>query len=126
MERQLIEMLRDEMRTGFATVTAAIGQTNTRLDHTNQRLNQTVECLDLTNQRLDQTVERLDQTVERLDEALIRIDENTASIKALDASVTVRLDGIGKYLQSINGSVFRHEERLGRLERRMDKLEDAS
>jgi len=80
MENEILEV----MRSGFAQVVDAIGETSKRVDETNKRLDK------------------------------------------LGTDMNERLDGVGSYLRSINGSVASHAERIYRLEKRVDKIEKKS
>ena len=92
---QLIDVLRVELKGGFGLLSEKIDQTNSRLDQTNSRLDQ-------TNSRLDQTNNRLD---------------------IFETSMGTRLDGIGTYLKSINGTLHDHSDDIFELKRRINKIE---
>lgn len=81
-DRELIEMLQGEMRTGFTMLAAAIGQTNAKLD----------------------------QTIEELHE--FRSEVNT------------KLSGISSLMLSSERNVGRLEKRIVKLEDRMNQFED--
>jgi hypothetical protein len=70
-----------------------------------------------TNGRIDQTNERIDQTNQRLDETILEL-------RTFKRETGERLDGIGNYLRSINGTLLDHSVRIHNLELRVSKLED--
>lgn len=115
---ELAEVLRAELRDLGTNIVTAINETNSRIDQTNSRLDQTNSRLDQTNSRLDQTNSRLDQTNSRLDETILTLNQFAASTNG-------KLDGIGRYLQSIDVSFVQHERRITELERRMNRLDNA-
>jgi len=100
--QELVEMLRTEFRAGFGLVVGAIGETNWRIDQTNQRL-------DTTNHRLDTTNQRLDHLDQKLDD--------------LSQTIGEKLDGIASYLLVLDRNSDKFENRLFKLEGRVDKIE---
>ncbi|MFA7337595.1 MAG: hypothetical protein WC028_12470 [Candidatus Obscuribacterales bacterium] len=103
LDRELIEMLQGEMRTGFTMLAVAIGQTNAKLDQ--------------TNAKLDHTIGRLDQTNLKLDHAIGEFHE-------FRSEVNTKLNGISSLLISSERNVGRLEKRIVKLEDRMDHFED--
>lgn len=87
-QNEAFKMLREELRSGFTTLTNEVRSTNQRLDDTNKRL-------EVTNTELT----------------------------AFRKDVSKKLDGIGKYLRSINGNVQDHSDRIFKLEQRVDDIE---
>ncbi|MBP9093050.1 hypothetical protein KBI23_18640 [bacterium] len=81
-DRELIEMLQGEMRTGFTMLAAAIGQTNAKLDQSIQELHE------------------------------FRSEVNT------------KLSGISSLMLSSERNVGRLEKRIVKLEDRMNQFED--
>jgi methyl-accepting chemotaxis protein len=102
-DKQLIEMLQLEMRAGFALLADGIGQTNTSLKQTNAKLDQTIVRLDQTNAKLDQTIENLHE---------------------FRAEVNTKLSGISSLMLSSERNVGRLEKRIVKLEDRMNQFED--
>lgn len=109
-DRELIEMLQGEMRAGFTMLASAIGQTNAKLDQTNVKLDHTIGQLGQTNAKLDQTNVKLDHAIGEFHE--FRSEVNT------------KLSGISALLISSERNVGRLEKRILKLEDRMDHFED--
>jgi ABC-type transporter Mla subunit MlaD len=82
-QNEAFNALREDIKTGFGLLIDQARLTNEKIDLTN-------EGVDQTNQRLDQTNQRLDQTI--------------IELKDFKVEVSTKLDGIGAYLRSINGS----------------------
>jgi len=102
-DRELIEMLQGEMRAGFTMLASAIGQTNAKLDQ--------------TNAKLDHAIGRIDQTNAKLDHAIGEFHE-------FRSEVNTKLSGISALLISSERNVGRLEKRIVKLEDRMDHFED--
>jgi len=115
-QNEAFNALRDEIRTGFGLLIDQARLTNEKIDLTNHRVDQTNQRIDQTNQRLDQTNQKLDHSIQRLDQTIIEL-------KDFKVEVLTKLDGIGAYLRSINGTLANHFDRLFKLEGRVDDIE---
>ena len=102
-DKELVEMLQGEMRAGFTMLASAIGQTNAKLDQ--------------TNAKLDHAIGRIDQTNAKLDHAIGEFHE-------FRSEVNTKLSGISALLISSERNVGRLEKRIVKLEDRMDHFED--
>ncbi len=126
-----------------------LDQTNQHLDQTNQRLDQTNQHLDQTNQRLetgladvsqrletgfaavnlriDQSNERFSAAVDTLGDLIAgtnkRIDSVDGHLLNFRAEVMGKFDGIGKLLLADSRDLEQFDQRIVKLEVRVDKLE---
>ena len=67
--------------------------------------------------------EKLDQTNSRLDQTNVQLVLTNDRLDLLESSVGQKLDGIGVYLKSINGTIRNHADELFDLKSRVDELE---
>ena len=67
--------------------------------------------------------EKIDQTNSRLDQTNSRLDQTNTRLTLFEVSMGAKLDGIGTYLRSINGSVQKHSNEIFDLKGRITKLE---
>ena len=144
IDREFMESLRDEMRSGFTAVQerfegpdARLDQSNARLAENGERLDEQGASLDSLNARLDRTdvklgdvIARVKESTNRIDRVIMRvgwveqammfgfrdihrrIDGTDEKLTEFRNDVTERLDGVGKYLISIDDTLRRHEEKF--------------
>ncbi len=103
---ELIELVRSEMRSGFALLATAIGGTNSRLDSMDNKF----------EKKFDQVHSRLDSMDNKFEKRCDGIDQK------LDV-IAQKVDGIASFLLASERNINSLEVRLFKLENRVDEIE---
>lgn len=138
-----MKAINDTLKSGFSDLVGQIIETNNRLGETNERVDalgkdmnegfasvrqEMNEGFTAVRQDMNEELTAVRQDMNtgfasvnrQMSEGFGPIKQDTSSFKQ---EMVTRLDGIGGYLRSINGTLVDHGQRINNLEQRVTKLE---